>query len=73
MNAGCQEVQDMMAGVPEACARHGKAAGTLALNADEARRYIDMGYSFVGLGSDIGLLKKAALETVGAFSRSVAE
>ena len=66
MGVGNQEVQDVMASVPGVCARHGKAAGTLASNADEVRRYIDMGYKFVGLGSDAGLLKAAALETVHA-------
>lgn len=66
MNAGCSEVQAMMAEVPGICAKHGKAAGTLAVNPSDAKRYIDMGYSFVGLGSDIGLLKTAALEAVGS-------
>ncbi len=65
MNAGCDEVQAMMAEVPGICAKHGKAAGTLAVNSSDAKRYIEMGYSFVGLGSDIGLLKTAALGAVG--------
>lgn len=37
----------------------------LALNLDDAKRYIDLGYSLVGLGSDTSLLKKAALEALG--------
>ncbi len=65
MNAGCDEVQELMATVPEICANAGKSAGTLAVNADDAKRYIEMGFNFVGLGSDIGLLKTAALEAVG--------
>lgn len=38
----------------------GKPAGILTGNEDEARRYIDWGYLFVAVGSDIGLLAKAA-------------
>lgn len=64
MNAGCDEVQDLMATVPGICAKQGKSAGTLAVNADDAKRYVDMGFNFVGLGSDIGLLKTAALGAV---------
>jgi 4-hydroxy-2-oxoheptanedioate aldolase len=38
----------------------GKAAGILTLNDDESRRYIDWGYTFVAVGSDIGLLGRGA-------------
>ena len=38
----------------------GKPAGILTGNEDEIRRYIDWGYQFVAVGSDIGLLTKAA-------------
>jgi 4-hydroxy-2-oxoheptanedioate aldolase len=38
----------------------GKAAGILTLNEDEARRYIGWGYTFVAVGSDIGLLGRGA-------------
>ena len=38
----------------------GKPAGILTGNDDEIRRYIDWGYQFVAVGSDIGLLSKAA-------------
>ena len=38
----------------------GKAAGILTLNEDEARRYIGWGYTFVAVGSDIGLLSRGA-------------
>lgn len=67
MDSGCKEVQDMMARIPQDCARHGKAAGTLAFTPDDVKRYIDMGYNFIGLGSDIGLLKKAALDILAPF------
>ena len=38
----------------------GKAAGILTGNEAEARRYLDWGYGFVAVGSDIGLLAKGA-------------
>jgi 4-hydroxy-2-oxoheptanedioate aldolase len=38
----------------------GKPAGILTVNQDEARRYIDWGYTFVAVGSDIGLLGRGA-------------
>jgi 4-hydroxy-2-oxoheptanedioate aldolase len=38
----------------------GKPAGILTGNEEEARRYIDWGYLFVAVGSDVGLLTKSA-------------
>jgi 2-keto-3-deoxy-L-rhamnonate aldolase RhmA len=35
-------------------------AGILTTNEDEARRYIDWGYTFVAVGSDVGLLVRSA-------------
>jgi 4-hydroxy-2-oxoheptanedioate aldolase len=38
----------------------GKPAGILTGNDDEIRRYISWGYTFVAVGSDIGLLARGA-------------
>jgi 4-hydroxy-2-oxoheptanedioate aldolase len=38
----------------------GKPAGILTGNEDEARRYIDWGYTFVAVGVDLGLLSRSA-------------
>ena len=38
----------------------GKPAGILTGNEDEARRYIGWGYTFVAVGSDVGLLGRGA-------------
>ena len=38
----------------------GKPAGILTLNEEEARRYIGWGYTFVAVGSDVGLLGRGA-------------
>jgi 2,4-dihydroxyhept-2-ene-1,7-dioic acid aldolase len=38
----------------------GKPAGILTLSEEEARRYIGWGYTFVAVGSDVGLLTRGA-------------
>ncbi len=47
----------------------GKPAGILTANEDEARRYVDWGYLFVAVGSDIGLLTKNADALATKFRR----
>jgi 4-hydroxy-2-oxoheptanedioate aldolase len=48
----------------ETCVRRlkavGKPAGILTSNEEEARRYIGWGYTFVAVGSDVGLLSRGA-------------
>jgi 4-hydroxy-2-oxoheptanedioate aldolase len=54
---------DVQAAIAEAIKRLkavGKPAGILTGNEDEARRYIEWGYSFVAVGADVGLLAKNA-------------
>lgn len=45
----------------------GKPAGILTSNAEEARRYIDWGYKFVAVGSDINVLRFGADALVKCF------
>jgi 4-hydroxy-2-oxoheptanedioate aldolase len=50
---------DVQAAIAEACARiraAGKPAGILAPVEADARRYFEMGFSYVAIGSDVGLL-----------------
>lgn len=54
------EVQAAMKEAVERLTKVGKPAGILTGNEDEARRYIDWGYLFVAVGSDVGLLAKSA-------------
>lgn len=63
------EVQKLIQSVPAVCRRYGKAAAILAANPEEGQRYVDWGYSFVGVGSDLGLLKGAALKAARAIQR----
>ncbi len=49
-------VQETIAQALEGAKRAGKPAGILTPVEADARRYLDMGYTFIALGSDIGLL-----------------
>lgn len=54
---------EMQAVLKETAARLkavGKPAGILTSDEEEARRFMDWGYTFVALGSDLGLLRRAA-------------
>jgi 4-hydroxy-2-oxoheptanedioate aldolase len=46
---------------------HGKAAGILALTEAQARHYLDLGCSFVAVGTDAGLLSRAVDNLADAF------
>jgi 4-hydroxy-2-oxoheptanedioate aldolase len=54
------EVQKAMEDVAKRLKKVGKPAGILTPIEEEARRYIEWGYTFVALGSDLGLLAKGA-------------
>ena len=53
------EVQQAIAGIFAAVKAAGKPLGTLAPVEADARRYLDMGASFVAVGSDLGAFKSA--------------
>jgi 4-hydroxy-2-oxoheptanedioate aldolase len=59
-NPAHPDVQAAIKGAVETLKRVGKPAGVLTPNEEEARRYIDWGYTFVAVGSDMGLLLKNA-------------
>ncbi|MNH48774.1 4-hydroxy-2-oxo-heptane-1,7-dioate aldolase [compost metagenome] len=46
----------------------GKAAGILMADQTLAQRYLELGFTFVAVGSDVGLLVKATNDLVSAFS-----
>jgi 2-keto-3-deoxy-L-rhamnonate aldolase RhmA len=50
------DVQDLMRAAPSICHAQGKKIGTLAASAAQANRYVELGYDFVALGSDIGAI-----------------
>ena len=56
-NAGHPEVQQAMTQVFAAASAAGKPMGILAPVEADARRYMDMGATFVAVGSDLGVLR----------------
>lgn len=54
------QVQAGIAEILAAARRHGKACGILAPVEADARRYLEMGMTFVAVGGDTGLLRGAA-------------
>ena len=56
-NAGHTDVQQAMTRVYAAGKAAGKAIGTLAPVEADARRYLEMGATFVAVGSDLGVLR----------------
>jgi 4-hydroxy-2-oxoheptanedioate aldolase len=59
-NWGHPEVQDAILDAGKRIRKAGKAAGILTPNEEEAKKFIEWGYNFVAVGSDLGLLAKNA-------------
>lgn len=57
---GHEEVQSAIEDAARRLQAIGKPAGILTVDEEEARRYIDWGFSFVAVGIDLGLLTRAA-------------
>ncbi|QIQ20597.1 2-dehydro-3-deoxyglucarate aldolase [Zophobihabitans entericus] len=54
---GHPEVQKAIQHVFDVCKKQGKACGILAPVEADARRYLEMGATFVGVGSDLGVFR----------------
>lgn len=65
-NPGHAEVQQAVAHAKVRIDAAGKAAGIFALSPDDARRRISEGFSFISLGTDIGLLARGASALLGS-------
>jgi 2-dehydro-3-deoxyglucarate aldolase len=61
------QVQAAMRQVLDGARRHGKACGILAPVESEARRYLEMGMTFVAVGGDTGLLRSASANLAQRF------
>jgi 4-hydroxy-2-oxoheptanedioate aldolase len=57
-------VQEAIAEVMRKLTEAGKAGGILSLGPDDAKRYVGLGYTMVGIGTDQGLLARASDELV---------
>ncbi len=67
---GHPEVQERIRRIVEDTHRAGGRAGIMAGGDDDARRYLDWGYDFLALGSDMGLLARAAEEKLAPYRRA---
>ena len=50
--------------VADAAAQHSKAAGVLLSDVEMAPYYLDLGYTFIGISGDVGMLRVAARAAV---------
>jgi 4-hydroxy-2-oxoheptanedioate aldolase len=64
---GAPEVQAAVEGALRRVQDHGKAAGILTADQTLARRYLELGASFVGIGSDVGLLVNSTTRLLSEF------
>ena len=58
-----QIIHQVQAAIADGCARiraAGIAAGILTADPDEAARYFESGFTFVAVGSDVGILARGA-------------
>lgn len=66
-NAEHEDVQTAIKSAISTLKSVGKPAGILAFNPDHAKRYIDWGFQFVAIGSDLGFVVKGADAMVARF------
>ena len=66
-NSGYPAVQKKFQEVVELCRKIDAPVGILAGNSTDARNFVDMGFNFVGVGADTGLLKKASRDLAQSF------
>jgi 2-dehydro-3-deoxyglucarate aldolase/4-hydroxy-2-oxoheptanedioate aldolase len=60
---------DALRAVATACERHGKAAGILLYDASALPRHLELGYRFVGLGSEGAFVSTGAAAMLAAAGR----
>ncbi len=66
-NPGHPEVQAAIEGAIRTIVASGKAAGTLTGDASLARRYLELGATFVAVGIEVTLMVQAARKLAGDF------
>ena len=66
-NAAHPEVQSVIEGAIGRIVKAGKAAGILTSNNEWAQRYLDLGATFVAVGTDVGILAKQTTALANRF------
>ncbi len=70
---GHLEVQKKFLEIVEKCRKINAPIGILAGNKGDTQKYIDMGFTFVGAGSDSGLIKAASRDMAQSFKTNLTE
>lgn len=60
------DVQRLVRGIADCARRFGKLSGIAAATPEEARSYLEVGYSLVMVSNDATIFAKAAAETLAA-------
>lgn len=68
---GAPEVQKEVEKALKRIQSHGKAAGILTADLSLARRYVDLGATFVAIGNDVTLFANATTRLIEEFNRTV--
>jgi len=63
---GHADLQAKLAQAASTCRRHGKPCGIIAPNPEMAARFVEYGYAWVALGSDMSMMTTRAREWLGA-------
>jgi len=66
-NAAHPEVQSLIADIAARARRAGKPVGILAPVEEDAKRFLGLGFTFVAVGSDLSVLRLAAMRLRSAF------
>jgi 2-dehydro-3-deoxyglucarate aldolase/4-hydroxy-2-oxoheptanedioate aldolase len=66
-DVGHAAVQEHLAAAAKACQRAGKPCGIIGPTPDMVARFIDYGYSWIAIGSDMGFMVGRAQEYLGRF------
>jgi len=69
---GAPEVQAVVEDALKRIQGHGKAAGILTADQALAKRYVELGATFVGIGSDVGLFVNATSRLISEFRAGAA-
>lgn len=70
-NPGHPEVQAAIADCFARCRAAGKAVGILLADPNEAMRALELGFTFVAVGSDVGILAKGAEKLAAQFKQRI--
>jgi 2-keto-3-deoxy-L-rhamnonate aldolase RhmA len=69
---GHADVQAHLRSIAEACRKIGRPCGTVGSTPDMVKRFVDYGYSFVAVASDMGMMMRQAREYLADMQRALA-